>query len=108
MKPICPAAVVLLALLLAPATAGARHCGFWVVDWSAWRTTSSVEFALETMHQYYVPRAPGCSACPSRWACQDELCCYAPETGDGFEPAAFEHLGQIPNDLLLEGAGASR
>jgi hypothetical protein len=109
MKSICPTAVMLLALLLVPAaTAAARPCGFWVVDWCAWRATSSVPFALETMRAYYVPRTPACCACPLYWVGPREPYCYVPAVGDGFEPAEFDHLGQIPNDSLLEDTHAPR
>lgn len=107
MKSISWTVVVLLALLLVPVpSASARQCGyqcgFWLVDWCAWRTTACVPFALETMRPYDVSRAPACGLPPLYWVSQCEPGCCEPQTSDGFEPAEFQHLGHIPNDMVVE------
>ena len=105
MKTICLTAAVTLALFLStPTKAAPPCCGFWLVDWQSWCVTAHTPFALERRIPYYVPRTPPCCATPRYWVdhCDCRHGCYLPETVDGFEPGGFEHLGQIPNDQLLD------
>ena len=98
-------AAVSLILLVSPAAKAAPPCcGFWLVDWQSWCTTAHAPFDLEQMIPYYVPRTPPCCVTPLYWVdpCACDGGCYMPQVADGFEPGGFEHLGQIPNDQLLD------
>lgn len=106
MKTFCLTVAATLVLSLASANrADAKPpcCGFWLVDWESWCTTAHAQFDLESMMPYYMPRTPPCCVTPRYWVdpCGCETC-NAPQVSDGFEPAGFQHLGQIPNDSLLE------
>lgn len=106
MRSVLRTAVVLFALFPAAVASGSCSRGLWVVDWHAWWATTCAPFDLETMRAYYVPRTPACCGESLYWV--GPPCCCAPEISDGFEPSGFEHLGQIPNDLLLEDSRPSR
>ncbi len=111
MKSICLTFAATLVLLLSPAAKAAPPCcGFWLVDWDSWCMSAHVPFALEHMTPYYIPRTPPCYVTPRYWVdhCERGPCSYMPQVADGFEPAGFQRLGQIPNDQLLENLGTDR
>ena len=110
-----------ISLAVIPAAACPAWCGCGIVDSHTrcmWSRTWHGPNALATpLNQYFIPRTP--ANCCGPGGCGCGAGCVGPEAGiacnygglpypaaaaAGFEPVAFERLGQVPNELDIVGA----